>query len=233
MGYPTIADSLAMAKLYVEAGCDDIEVDIPSYDPYLETGAVQKRMAHALAQCPDFGPYLDAIAEMHRLYPDIGIQFMLYEDATNAIGINNVVAFCRQNGINRLICLGNRHPEYQTHFMEEGMEVVRFVGCDMNPDDIETAKAANGIVYLQYKPQAPQTATSGASLATRVQMLRDAGIHRPIYAGMGMYQPQDIRVALDAGCDGVYVGGVLIDLEGQPDKISDKIRQMKAEACKG
>ena len=35
-GYPTIEKSIEVAQTYVSAGCDMIEIDFPSRDPFLE-----------------------------------------------------------------------------------------------------------------------------------------------------------------------------------------------------
>ena len=47
-GYPTIESSVEMAGIYSEAGCDVIEIDFPSRNPYLESELISGRMAKAL-----------------------------------------------------------------------------------------------------------------------------------------------------------------------------------------
>lgn len=56
-GYPSIEKSVEMAKLYEQAGCDIIEIDFPSRNPYLESELIQSRMAKALEACDDYSGY--------------------------------------------------------------------------------------------------------------------------------------------------------------------------------
>ena len=60
-GYPTIESSIEMAEIYSEAGCDVIEIDFPSANPYLESELISGRMAKALENCSDFQKYMDGM----------------------------------------------------------------------------------------------------------------------------------------------------------------------------
>lgn len=65
-GYPTIAQSIEIAEQYVQAGCDVLEIDLPSSDPYLEGEYIAARMKAALEQCSDYRQYMAGIAPLRR-----------------------------------------------------------------------------------------------------------------------------------------------------------------------
>ena len=78
-GYPTIEDSIEMAKTYVEAGCTIIEIDFPSHNPFLESDLIKGRMAEALKNCSDFDKYMEGMIEVKKQLPNTNFILMVYE----------------------------------------------------------------------------------------------------------------------------------------------------------
>ena len=64
LGYPTLERSLEMADAYFEAGCDAIEIGIPSPDPKYEKETIRTWMQQAYADESDYQIYFTAIAAL-------------------------------------------------------------------------------------------------------------------------------------------------------------------------
>ena len=62
-GYPTIESSKKVAQEYVEAGCDIIEIDFPSHNPFFESELIAGRMKKALENCSDYSAYMKGMVE--------------------------------------------------------------------------------------------------------------------------------------------------------------------------
>lgn len=79
-GYPSIPRSIEIARQYVEAGCDVLEIDLPSAAPYLEGEYIAGRMKAALASCGDYEEYMAGIVEIKRDNPNAEIILLCYEN---------------------------------------------------------------------------------------------------------------------------------------------------------
>ena len=64
-----------------------------------------------------------------------------------------------------------------------------------------------------------------------VQCLRDHGIDRPIYCGVGVHSPEDVRMVKEAGGDAAFIGSTILKLQGDISAMKEKIREFAAQ-CK-
>lgn len=110
-GYPSIEASREKVDHYYAAGCRMIEMDLPSVDPYLEGELIGGRMKDALKVCSDYDKYLETIADVRATYPDMEMILLAYEDTMESIGIEKLVTFCLENGIEDVIVVGNETPD--------------------------------------------------------------------------------------------------------------------------
>ncbi|MEA5068089.1 MAG: tryptophan synthase subunit alpha, partial [Christensenellaceae bacterium] len=66
-------------------------------------------------------------------------------------------------------------------------------------------------------------------LSDLIAHLRAEGIDRPIYCGVGIHQPEDARMARQAGADAVFVGSTILKLYDDKQALIRKIHEFKAE----
>lgn len=228
-GYPTIEDSVEMAKRYVEAGCDIIEVDFPSSDPYLEGEYISSRMAHALEACSDYEKYMEGIKQIKEDLPQTQHILLAYENTVCDIGVEKFIQFCKENGLTDLILVGLKDQTVKNRIIENGLKVSCYVQFHMDEKEIEIAKNSNGFVYMQAKPINVEVNPAYPTLKDCIAKLRAEGIDREIYCGVGIYTPEDIRMAKEAGADAVFVGSTILKAQDDIPNMQRIIRELKKE----
>lgn len=230
-GFPTIESSVQMAKDYVEAGCDIIEVDFPSVNPYLESQYIAGRMKAALEKCHDYKRYMDGIEQMKTDHPNIQFIIIIYEDTLLSIGVDRFIEFCLHNQINDIIYVGGAHVETMDKLVRNGIKISCYVQFHMPEEEIAAALRSNGFVYMQAKPTHGQTNPNFPTLKHCIDELKRRGITREIYAGVGIHTSEDLRMAKESGADAVFVGSTILKLQNDIPKMKEVIAGFKRLAA--
>lgn len=228
-GYPSIEESKRMAELYVKAGCDIIEIDFPSHNPYLESEYIAGRMAKALEACADYEAYMAGMAEIKRNLPDTTFILMVYENTIEEIGYSRFARFCLENDYRDMILVGIKDDVIKNRLIADGIRVSCYVQYDLKEREVAYAKQSNGFVYLQAKPAPGQARPEYPTLKDCIRYLREQGIANPIYCGVGIHAPEDAAMAREAGADAVFVGSTILKLHECPDQLIAKIQEFKAQ----
>lgn len=226
-GYPSIESSVEMAKHYTNSGCDIIEVDFPSRNPYLESPFIQDRMAKALENCDDYQKYMEGIIEIKKQNPDSRIILLSYEDTVKEIGIDTFIQFCKNNDLLDLIYVGLENEDIKNILIENGVRVSCYVQHHLPEDEVQSALASNGFVYLQAKPTSNNINPEYPTLDKCIEYLRNRGVTRPIYCGVGISTEEDVKYAKESKSDAVFVGSTILKLHDDLSKMSDKIHSLK------
>jgi tryptophan synthase alpha chain len=232
-GYPTLEASLQMAKEYAEAGCGMIEIDFPSHDPYLESQLIKDRMAKALEECGDYDKYMEEIVQVKKDLPDMKLLVLAYENTVKEIGVEKFINFCLDNDFKDVLLVGLSSDEVKDQIIAAGLRVSCYVQFQMLDEEIEQAKASNGFVYMQAKVTPGQGSVNPKypTLKDCIQGLRDAGIDRPIYCGVGVHAPEDVKMVKEAGGDAAFVGSTILKLQEDIPAMKEKIKEFVAQ-CK-
>lgn len=230
-GYPTLDASLQMAKEYADAGCGIIEIDFPSHDPYLESKLIAGRMAKSLEACDDYDKYMEEIVRVKQELPNVKLLVLSYENTIQEIGPDKFIKFCLDNDFKDVLLVGLSSNEIKDKIIAAGIRVSCYVQFQMLPEEIESAKNSNGFVYLQAKPNETQGYVNPKypTLKDCVQCLRDAGIDRPIYCGVGVHVPEDVKMVKEAGGDAAFVGSAILKLQDDIPAMEEKIREFAAQ----
>ncbi|EMS72433.1 tryptophan synthase subunit alpha [Ruminiclostridium cellobioparum] len=226
-GYPTIESSIAMAENYIQAGCDIIEVDFPSSDPYLEGEYIANRMKEALEACNDYSKYMDGIIKIKSNHPDTKFILLSYENTILEIGVERFIKFCVDNDLMDLIYVGSHNEEVKSRLIENGIKISCYVQFHMDEKEIQSALLSNGFVYMQAKPTTNNINPEFPTLKHCIEHLKKLGIKREIYCGVGIYAPEDIQMAKDARADGVFVGSTVLKLHNDVPKMKETIALLK------
>lgn len=227
LGSPSLNFSKQIAKEYVKAGCDVIEVDFPAKDPYLDSPYIQGRMKEALKNCSNYQAYMDAIESIQNDNPSADFIVLIYEKTILDIGIDQFIKFCKAHQLEDIICVGNEHPNVRNSLMDQGLKVSTFVRYQLPQEDIVVAKKANGFIYLQAKP-GEKLHPKYQTLDSIIPYLKSIGINTPIYCGVGISTPEDIAMVKKAGADGAFVGSAILKLHNQPEQMKATIKALKA-----
>ena len=219
-GYPTIEASYNMAVEYADAGCRMMEVDFPSRNPYLESDYIAGRMKKALEACDDYEKYMDSIVAIQKRLPDVKILVLSYEVT---------VTHSHTNNLKDILLVGLKDDIIKNKIIAAGLQVSCYVQFHLPKEEVEMAKQSNGFVYLQAKPYDTQQKNEEyPTLKDCVEYLRSCGIERPIYCGVGVHAPEDVRLVREAGGDAAFVGSTILKLHENIPAMKEKIREFKA-----
>lgn len=214
-----------IAQHYADAGCDIIEIDLPARDPFLEGPYIADCMHKALEMCGDYDRYMDTLVEIKEMLPDKRWILLVYENTILEIGYERFVEFCRKNGFTDLILVAPTHT--QDRLICDGMGVSCYVQFQMQQEQIETARHSNGFVYMQSKPDAGKINPAYPALKDCIRHLREIGIERRVYCGVGIHTTEDAIVAKNAGADGIFVGSAILKLQNDIPAMKRTIREFK------
>lgn len=229
-GYPSLESSIQMAKDYVEAGCDIIEVDFPSRDPYLESELIAGRMAKALEVNDNYDDYMKEIIQIKKDNPNTRFIVLAYENTVVEIGVEKYANFIKDNGFGDIIYVGNKHPEVKKELIDRGIKVSCYVQFHQPEDEVKAAVEANGFVYVQAKPTTGNVNPKYPTLKDCIDHLRSLGIDREMYAGVGIYTPEDVQMAKESGADAVFVGSTILKLYDNIPEMKKTIGELKNAA---
>lgn len=226
-GFPTIKESIELAKAYSEAGCDIIEIDFPSRDPYLEGDLITSRMEEALKNCDDYDAYMQGIERIKSENPNTQILLLVYNDTVEEIGKQKFIDFCIDNDLKDLIYIGE-DTELLNELIEQGLKISCYVPFNLPEKEIQAAKESNGFLYLQAKPNGEEEINENyPTLKDCIKHLRSLGIEKEIYCGVGIRDTEDIKNTKDAKADGVFVGSTILKLYNDIPKLKAKIAELK------
>jgi tryptophan synthase alpha chain len=226
-GYPTIEKSVEMARIYTEAGCDVIEVDFPSRNPYLEGEFIAGRMKSALENCSDYSKYMEGIIRIKMENPDTQLLVLAYDNTVEEIGEDAFIRFCTENDLTDMIYVGE-NLGLQQRLIDSGLKISCYVQFHMPENEVAAAKNSNGFVYLQAKPMTNNIDPNYPTLKDCINHLKSIGIDRKIYVGVGIRDVEDIRMAKESGSDGVFVGSTILKLHDNAELLTETIKTLKS-----
>lgn len=226
-GYPTIDSSIEMAKVYTDAGCDAIEIDFPSHNPYLEGEFIAGRMKQALINCNDYEKYMEGIVKVKNENKNTNLLLLAYGNTIKEIGDDKFIKFCLDNNIKDLIFVGD-DTELLGKLLKHDLKISCYVQFHMPEEELNAAKKSNGFVYLQAKPMTNNINEKYPTLKDCIAHLKEIGIDREIYCGVGIRDSEDIRMVKESNADGVFVGSTILKLHEDIPMLKEVIQNLKS-----
>ena len=215
-GYPTIEKSIERADIYTKAGCDFLEVDFPTDNAYLDSDFIGGRMKAAMEACDDFDKYFDGIKTLKEKHPHTPIILLAYEHTIKAIGVEKFINRCKELETYDLIMVGLENEDIKDQLINQGIKISCWVPFDLPEENVASAVASNGFVYLQSKSSG-EVKEGYETLDKCVEYLRQKGIKNPIYCGVGVSTREDILRIQKAGADAAFIGSALLKQETDQD----------------
>lgn len=223
-GYPTIEKSVETARVYVEGGCDMLEISIP-LENNREKPFLNDVMKQAYRACPDYDAHMEAIGKIALSNPGVDITILLYNEVLLEIGVEKFVEFCRKYNIHDV----NSANLTDAHALEvldkNDIHLAGLVNYNLEQWRIEEAIHSKGFVYCQAFPREGQKLDPRYdTIGKLIPHLRELGIRQKIYCGGGIAKPEDAKQVKDAGADGFFLGSSIIALYDQKEKLVSIIR---------
>lgn len=223
-GYPSIEESVHMAKAYVEGGCDMLEISIP-LENNREKPFLNDVMKQAYRACPDYDVHMAAIERMAKENPSIDITILIYNEVVLKIGVEKFAAFCVHSGIHDVNSANLTDAHAVKVLDENDIHLAGLVNYNLEPWRIEDALKTKGFVYCQAFPRAGQQLNPNYdTIGKLIPHLRQLGIRQKIYCGGGISRPEDAKQVKDAGADGFFLGSSIIAMSDRPEEMKQTIR---------
>lgn len=145
------------------------------------------------------------------------------------LGIAGVEGNGQSELVKLILLVGLKDDIIKNKIIAAGLQVSCYVQFHLPKEEVEMAKQSNGFVYLQAKPYDTQQKNEEyPTLKDCVEYLRSCGIERPIYCGVGVHAPEDVRLVREAGGDAAFVGSTILKLHENIPAMKEKIREFKA-----
>ncbi|KKK38920.1 hypothetical protein WQ57_06110 [Mesobacillus campisalis] len=231
-GFPSIEKTLETADLYVEGGCDIIEIDIPTDNPFLDNEFIGGRMRKAFEQNQNYDYYLETIRKIREKHPEQEILIVLYEHSLKDIGVEKFIEFCHQLHTEDIILVGNEDNQIKNELMENGIRVSSYIQYHLPDEEIGMAKNTNGFIYLQAK-SVGKVREGCETLRDCIEYLRNEGVNQPIYCGVGISNKEDVAMVSNAGGNGAFIGSAVLKKQNQPNELVHFIQEVKAATIRG
>lgn len=226
-GYPSKEETLKNAAAYIEGGCDVLEIDLPTDNPHIDGELIQHRMVNSFTNDPSLRSQANVIREIHKMYPTQRIFLLAYEETIINFGIKSFIQLYRDVEAEALILVATSDHQLKNELMSHKIKIATYVQYHLPAEEIEAAKKTNGFVYLQATPF-DENLSKHESLKEVIAHLKEVeGIEAPIYCGVGISTPEDIKQVKEAGAQGAFVGSGLLRKEEDKEELIDYIKQLK------
>jgi tryptophan synthase alpha chain len=222
-GFPDHEASLGIARAYVEAGADLIELGVPFSDPLADGPVIHSAGTHALERGATFGSVLEICRAVASSVPVVP---MVYANMLLAMGPEAVADALRGAGACGAIVPDlppEEGGEIAAALTRAGLALIPLVAPTTPPARLaEIGGAASGFIYV-----VSDTRVTGerddvpAGLGELVDSVR-AATSVPVAVGFGVGTPEQAG-AVGALADGVIVGTRLVREAGEAAGEADAV----------
>jgi len=229
-GFPDLDCSREIARAYVEAGADLIELGVPFSDPLADGPVVHAAGVAALAT----GVHVaDALSVVRDVADDVPVVVMCYANLVMARGLERFADMLVAVGASGLIVPDlplEEAPATLVALDARGLALVPLVAPTTPEDRLAAIGArARGFVYT-----VAVTGTTGerdANDGSLPGILARTRAHTevPVAAGFGIGTPEQVAAAAAAGADGVIVGSRLVRAAAESEAPAGSVRSLVSD----
>jgi len=215
-GDPDLETSAAVIDAVVRGGADILEVGIPFSDPIADGKSIQAASLRSLSSGATPSQILDLIKDAKFRHPFIPIAAMTYYNILFSNGLDGFLAAAKNHGADGLIV-----PDLPFDEIRDYARLAKRHGLDGILLAAPTSAAArmgaiarqtSGFLYL-----VSLLGVTGARSAVQegvvdlIHLAKRNARGVPLGVGFGISSPEQVRVVLRAGADGVIVGSGIVD----------------------
>jgi len=215
-GYPDIETSARIARGYVEAGADLIELGIPFSDPLADGPVIH---AAGVAALSAGATVHDALQVARAVADDVPVVVMCYANLVLARGLERFTDMLLDVGASGLIVPDlplEEAPAALAACDARGLALVPLV-APTTPDDrlAQIGERARGFLYtVSLTGTTGERVVNDGGLPGVVARAR-AVTQVPVAVGFGISTPEQAANAARAGADGVIIGSRLVRAAGE------------------
>jgi tryptophan synthase alpha chain len=212
-GYPSLEDTLEMARGLDRAGALALEIGIPFSDPIADGPEIQRSSEWALARGVGAEQAFEVVRELRRA-SSLPVVVMTYANPVVRAGAERFARAAREAGVDGLIVSDlppDESPEVWTAFDAEGLDTVMLVAPTTADERLPLLLGrCRGFVYCLARTGVTGSAAQGwsGSLPERVAALRTRS-PLPVAVGFGISDAEQAR-ALRGVADATIVGAAFM-----------------------
>lgn len=212
---------------FMAGGCDGVEWTIPVENPYREQAHLQPAVNRAFQQHPFISDHLEMIAKFRKKYPDAEIYPALYQESIYKIGLEPLVAFCKQNKIDTIFEIGTVDSYLTEYLMKNGLKITTAVSYYMTDEELEKVSKNDGFIYMQALPYQKELDYGYTTdrLKEVIDYLKRYAPGRPIYCAKGINKPEHAKFVEESGGDGFILGSFTFDYYDKLDELTEIVKR--------
>lgn len=227
-GFPSLDDTLRIARYLQAAGADLIEIGIPFSDPVADGPTIQDSNKKALDNGMTLKLLFSQLADL-RKHVDIPVILMGYINPVLQYGVDKFCAECEKCGIDGLILPDLPVTEYIQHYKAQfdaaGLKNVFLITPQTSESRIrQIDEYSDSFIYM-----VSSASTTGAKdhvLQNQVayfQRVKKMALKNPTLVGFGISNHETFRVAAE-NSSGAIIGSAFIKLLEQSSDLEGDIR---------
>lgn len=236
-GYPSLHDTIPLAKALVDAGADILEIGMPFSDPLADGPVIQGSSSVALANGMNLPVLFEQLQGLRAAVPETPVLLMGYLNPVMQFGVEE---FCRQAaevGVDGLILpdlpLDEYEEFYQETFKKHGLKAVFLITPQTSEKRIRRLDSlSEAFLYLVSGPGTTGGTTLPDAVAQEQYFERIAALklRNPRLIGFGIAD----KAGFDRACEhaeGAIIGSALIraleDATDAPAEAARFVRSIK------
>lgn len=233
LGDPNPTLSLRIIDTLIDAGADALELGIPFSDPLADGPTIQNANLRAFASGVTPAHCFEMLATIRQKYPAIPIGLLMYANLVYNEGIDAFYAHCAEVGVDSVLVADVSLQEslpFRQAALRHGVAPI-FI-CPPNADDAllrEIASHGRGYTYLLSR-----AGVTGSEKRANTPFKHLVDTLKEYHAaltlqGFGISEPEQVRVALQAGTAGAISGSAIVRIiekhGDNPDLMLEKLAQ--------
>jgi tryptophan synthase alpha chain len=227
-GYPTLEESNARGKFFIQHGIDILEADFPGSDPYLDSEYLQRRIFAALKNESNYDKYMEMLIKLKVETPGVQYLINIYEYTIREIGVEKFIRFMHNINQSQVLLIGKTDPDVRKALKENQLYVSSYVTRGMLSEDLELASNSNGFVYMQGFGDEKEYSNEYPTLKDCVTKVREViGSDRPIYVGVGLHTFERVVQVQQSGADGAFLGSIVLRKEDSGEDMSEYLSKLR------
>jgi len=206
--YPVNDPKISLDHLdsYEKGEVDFIEIGLKTNNPFLDGILIKESMKRSLGAgyLEECQSTINAINKMKSKPRKVLFMY------TNKKLLNNNTMW---HNFDIILCpgrLGFTRDNILLKAKTKNVLTAEFIKYRFNDNDIHRAKSASSYVMLQYlRGKTGIRFDFDLNLSKRINRLRENGLTKPIFLGVGISTIDQIKHILDSGADGIVLGSIL------------------------
>lgn len=214
-GYPSLDDTLRIAKALEKSGADMLEIGIPFSDPVADGPTIQDSSMKALDNGMSLATLLDQLQDL-RKEVSIPVLLMGYVNPIMQYGVEKFAKKCAEVGVDGIIVpdlpMDEFISEYQDMFQAVGLHNIFLISPNTSEDRIREIDAnSEGFIYMVSSSSitGAKKEMSEGQLAY-FERINEMGLNNPRLIGFGISDQKTFDTA-SRYADGAIIGSAFIN----------------------